>query len=79
MAFCGLVDVDQGRVLSTNEKYNDAPRLNLGERRWNSFGLLLRLENDARMALLGERVAGGARGFDDVVMITLGTGIGGLP
>ncbi len=30
-----------------------------------------------RMALLGERHAGAARGCDDVVMITLGTGIGG--
>src|SRR5258706_6097009 len=41
------------------------------------FGLPLRIENDARMALLGERYAGAARGFDDVVMTTLGTGIGG--
>jgi len=29
------------------------------------------------MALLGEQYAGAARGFDDVVMTTLGTGIGG--
>jgi len=29
------------------------------------------------MALLGERYAGAARGYDDVVMITLGTGVGG--
>jgi glucokinase len=38
----------------------------------------LRVENDARLALLGERYAGAARGFDDVVMMTLGTGIGGV-
>jgi glucokinase len=30
------------------------------------------------MALLGESYAGAARGFDDVVMMTLGTGIGGV-
>ena len=41
------------------------------------FGLPLRIENDARMALLGERYAGAAQGSDDVVMTTLGTGIGG--
>ena len=37
----------------------------------------MRIENDARMALLGEFYAGAARGFTDVVMMTLGTGIGG--
>ncbi len=41
------------------------------------FGLQLRMENDARTALLGEWAAGAARSFDDVVMIVLGTGVGG--
>ena len=35
------------------------------------------LENDADMALLGECQAGAGRGFDPVVMLTFGTGIGG--
>ena len=35
------------------------------------------LENDANAAVLGEAVAGAAVGFKDVVMIALGTGIGG--
>lgn len=75
--FCGLVDSDAGRVLSTNAKYDDAPSLDLS--RWcrESLGLRLRLENDARLALLGERQAGAARGFSDVVLMTLGTGVGG--
>jgi glucokinase len=75
--FCGLVDTEAGRVLSTNAKYEDAPGLDLPEWCRQSFGLPLRIENDARMALLGERHAGAARGTDDVVMMTLGTGIGG--
>ena len=33
--------------------------------------------NDANCAALGETVAGGAKGAQDVVLITLGTGIGG--
>ena len=43
-----------------------------------TLGLPLRIENDARLALLGECYGGAARGFRDVVMMTLGTGIGGV-
>ena len=75
--FCGLVDHDNARVISTNAKYDDAPGLDL--RAWckGSLGVRFEIENDARMALLGESYAGAARGFDDIVMVTLGTGIGG--
>lgn len=37
----------------------------------------IHLGNDANCAALGETVAGGARGAKDVVLITLGTGVGG--
>jgi glucokinase len=40
------------------------------------LGLPLAIENDARMALIGEWRHGAGRGSDDVVMITLGTGLG---
>jgi len=40
------------------------------------LGLPTALENDLRVALLGEWVAGAARGKTDVVMLALGTGIG---
>ena len=43
----------------------------------DAFGCPVRLENDADMALMGECHAGAGRGFDPVVMLTLGTGIGG--
>lgn len=36
-----------------------------------------RVENDADVALLGEAFAGAARGAKNVVMLTIGTGIGG--
>lgn len=74
---CGLIDSTSGRVLSTNQKWDDATALDLPRWGREAFGLRLRIENDARMALLGEWYAGAARGCDDVVMITLGTGIGG--
>ncbi len=76
-SFCGLADTRIGRVVSTNQKYDDAVGIDFIGWSKREFGLPLRIENDARMALLGERYAGAARGFDDVVMTTLGTGIGG--
>lgn len=76
--FCGLVDPVACRVTSTNAKYDDATSLDLAGWCRSAFGLRLALENDARLALLGERHAGAARGCDDVVMMTIGTGIGGV-
>jgi glucokinase len=40
------------------------------------LGLPLAIENDARMALIGEWRAGAGRGVDNLAMITLGTGLG---
>jgi glucokinase len=76
--FCGLVDARNTRVSSTNGKFVDAPDLDLRAWAQRQLGLPLRLENDARLALLGECSAGAARGETDVVMFTLGTGIGGV-
>lgn len=74
--FCGLVDTRAGRVRATNGKFPGAPEVDLAGWARDAFGLPLVLENDTRMTLLGERQAGSARGNDDVVMMTLGTGIG---
>ena len=40
------------------------------------LGVPVRAENDATCAAWAERQTGSARGFDDVVLVTLGTGIG---
>lgn len=77
LGFCGLADARIGRVVSTNKKYEDAPSIDFHAWCDREFGLRFGIENDARMALLGERHVGAARGYDNVVMITLGTGIGG--
>ena len=39
--------------------------------------LEVKIENDANLALIGEAMFGAAKGCSDVVMITLGTGVGG--
>jgi glucokinase len=77
LGFCGLADARIGRVISTNKKYDDAPEIDFRSWSRKEFGLPFAIENDARMALLGERHVGAARGCDNLVMITLGTGIGG--
>jgi glucokinase len=78
VGFAGIVDFHRGKTLGTNGKYDDADQVDLQSWSLEALGLPLYLENDARMALLGEAYAGAARGFEDVVMITLGTGIGGV-
>lgn len=76
LSFPSLMEPGTGRVLDDFGKYRDAPRLDL--RRWaqEAMGLPLAMENDARMALLGEWRRGAGRGSEDVVMMTLGTGVG---
>jgi len=78
VGFAAIVDSRTGRVLATNDKYPDAREIDIPAWSQNTFGLRLRIENDARMALLGEFYAGAARDFTEVVMMTLGTGIGGV-
>ncbi len=41
------------------------------------LGIPVAIDNDANVAAFGERVVGAARGFDDFLLVTLGTGIGG--
>src|SRR6267378_3581346 len=76
-SFCGLVDSNRCRILSISGKYSDAPEFDLVGWAQSEFNLPLHLENDARTALLGEWYAGAGRGSNDIVMMTLGTGIGG--
>jgi len=74
---CGLVDSKRGKILSSPQKWEDAQNLDLNAWFQRELGLPFRIENDARMALLGECYAGVGQGYTEVVMFTLGTGIGG--
>ena len=76
IAFPSLVDVASGRILAEYGKYSDAMDLELRDWAHREFNLPLAIENDARMALIGEWTHGAGKGSDDVVMVTLGTGIG---
>lgn len=78
IGMCGLVDSRRNCVLSTNGKYEDTVTFDFDQWSRESLGIPARLENDARLALRGEMYAGAAQGVGDVVMFTLGTGIGGV-
>jgi len=75
LACAGTVDSDQGVVVSSpNLPLKDVPLAGILQR---SLGIPVVLENDANAAVLGEAVAGAAAGLRHVVMLTLGTGVGG--
>ena len=51
--------------------------VNVAEQLEALSGLKVRVGNDANVAALGEMWQGGAKGCADVIMVTLGTGVGG--
>ncbi len=76
MAFPTIVDSDRMRLLYKYVKYNDANDLDLvgwAKAKWNAP---LVMENDARAALVGEWQHGAGTGVDNLVMVTIGTGVG---
>ena len=75
--FPGIVDSIQMKILSTNVKYRGAPDVDLSGWVKRTYNLPFVMDNDARVALLGEWQYGAGKGIDDLVMVTLGTGIGG--
>ncbi len=76
IAFPGIVDTDENKILSRYVKFPDAQRVNLSEWAQRQWGIPLALENDARAALVGEWKFGAGRNCDNLVLITLGTGVG---
>jgi len=72
----GVISSDNRRIASMNEKYFDAPSLDLTAWAKEELGVPLFIENDARMATIGEWKYGAGRNYDYLVMMTLGTGLG---
>ncbi len=76
MGFPAIVDSTHGRVLNSYGKFVDAPRIDLDGWCRTTFGLPFALENDARLAMIGEWQNGAGKGCNNFAIITLGTGIG---
>lgn len=71
----GRVDARSRTVLSGG--YLDLAGMDFAERLEAALGKPVAADNDCNMALVGEMAAGAAQGYDNVVMFTIGTGIGG--
>ncbi len=73
---CGPLDLERGLVLSP-PNLPGWKHVELVADLSSLLGAQVVLENDANAAAMGEREAGAARGFDDVLYVTVSTGIGG--
>lgn len=72
----GIVDSKQKRILSIDNKFNDAPEIDFSAWVFETWDIALSMENDARSALIGEWQYGKGKGYNDVVLMTIGTGVG---
>lgn len=72
----GFILIDKGVIVGSNNlpQFNHYPIRDEIERR---LGAKVILENDANAAALGEKWMGAGRDVDDLVLLTLGTGVGG--
>lgn len=76
VGFGGPVDWRTGRICCSHQiaGWSDFP---LGEWLRELTGLPVAVDNDANVAALGEACAGAGRGYDPVLYVTLGSGVGG--
>ena len=66
--------VHGGYVTTDNLPFDEFPFLKVLQSRIN---LPIRIENDANCAVCGEKYMGNGKNYENIVMVTIGTGIGG--
>ena len=76
IGIAGLVDRKKGRV-SVSPNMRAVEGIEIVKEVRDRFGVRVIIENDANAAALGERSRGAGREFENFVLLTLGTGIGG--
>lgn len=76
LALPTLVSADRQRVTRTFGKFEDLPNVDIESWSREELGLRYAIENDARAALIGEWRYGAGRGLANLMMVTLGTGVG---
>lgn len=73
----GIVDVESGEIIHAGPTIPGYKGFNWKNHIMNKFGLKCHLDNDVNCALLGEYSIGAAKGKDKILMLAIGTGIGG--
>jgi glucokinase len=73
----GVIDSTTGTVLSATDAIADWPGTAVGERLGDRLGLPVFVDNDVNAHGAGEAWRGAGRGADTVLMVTVGTGVGG--
>ncbi|MBI5849134.1 MAG: ROK family protein [Nitrospirae bacterium] len=76
LGVAGLIDRKRGRVF-ISPNLHAIEGVDLVREIRSRFNVPVMIENDANVAALGEKTAGAGKGFDNFVLLTLGTGIGG--
>jgi glucokinase len=76
MGYPSILDPASGRIMDAYGKFSDAPATDLSAWANEVFGLQFYIENDARVALLGEWSRGAGKGCNNFVAVILGTGLG---
>jgi glucokinase len=72
----GVIQVDKGIVVKS-PNFPDWNKLPLKDELENVLSLPVTIENDANAAALGEQWRGAGRGIGSMILLTLGTGVGG--
>ncbi len=73
----GRVNTNTGQVVYATENLPGWQGFNIKEWAESEFRLPVAVDNDANTALLGEQWQGAGENLSDIVMLTLGTGVGG--
>ena len=74
----GFIDSNQGKVLKVGGNIKDWAGTNIKEElRVNFSSIPVFVENDANLAAICEHWKGAARKYDNFIMLTLGSGLGG--
>lgn len=73
----GQIDVNKGMVVGTGGNIKNYEGSNFKGEFEKKYKVRVSVINDANSAVLGEVFKGSAKGYENVVMVTIGTGVGG--